>query len=87
MVLTVIFSAITSSLIVNADELDGYTKVDWSWNRDMETTDANSVIVGGNIPFWRYVNADNPANNNAIWKSNMEMSYQMMKLQKYGVVS
>ena len=49
MVLTVIFSAITSSLIVNADELDGYTKVDWSWNRDMETTDANSVIVGGNI--------------------------------------
>ena len=40
MVLTVIFSAITSSLIVNADELDGYTKVDWSWNRDMETTDA-----------------------------------------------
>ena len=69
MVLTVIFSAITSSLIVNADELDGYTKVDWSWNRDMETTDANSVIVGGNIPFWRYVNADNPANNNAIWKS------------------
>ena len=69
MVLTVIFSAITSSLIVNADELDGYTKVDWSWNRDMETTDANSVIVGGNIPFWRYVNKTSPANNNAIWKS------------------
>ena len=69
MVLTVIFSAITSSLIVNADELDGYTKVDWSWNRDMETTDANSVIVGGNIPFWRYVNKTSPANNSAIWKS------------------
>ena len=69
MVLTVIFSAITSSLIVNADELDGYTKVDWSWNRDMETTDVNSVIVGGNIPFWRYVNKTSPANNNAIWKS------------------
>ena len=69
MVLTVIFSAITSSLIVNADELDGYTKVDWSWNRDMETTDANSVIVGGNIPFWRYVNKTDPANNSAIWKS------------------
>ena len=28
----------------------------------------NSVIVGGNIPFWRYVNAENPENN-AIWKS------------------
>ena len=68
-IFTVIFSAITSSLIVNADELDGYTKVDWSWNRDMETTDANSVIVGGNIPFWRYVNKTDPANNNAIWKS------------------
>ena len=51
MILTVIFSAIASSYIVNADELDGYTKVDWSWNRDMETTDVNSVIVGGNIPF------------------------------------
>ena len=69
MVLTVIFSAITSSLIVNADELDGYTKVDWSWNRDVETTDDNTVIVGGNIPFWRYVNKTDPANNNAIWKS------------------
>lgn len=68
MILTVIFSAIASSYIVNADELDGYTKVDWSWNRDMETTDVNSVIVGGNIPFWRYVNAENPENN-AIWKS------------------
>ena len=45
MILTVIFSAIASSYIVNADELDGYTKVDWSWNRDMETTDVNSVIV------------------------------------------
>ena len=56
MILTVIFSAITSSCIVSADELDGYTKVDWSWNRDMETTDDNAVIVGGNIPFWRYVN-------------------------------
>ena len=60
---------IASSYIVNADELDGYTKVDWSWNRDMETTDVNSVIVGGNIPFWRYVNKTSPANNNAIWKS------------------
>ena len=30
-IFTVIFSAITSSYIVNADELDGYTKVDWSW--------------------------------------------------------
>ena len=69
MILTVIFSAIASSYIVNADELDGYTKVDWSWNRDMETTDANSVIVGGNIPFWRYVNKTSPANNSAIWKS------------------
>ena len=69
MVLTVIFSAITSSLIVNADELDGYTKVDWSWNRDVETTDDNTVIVGGNIPFWRYVNKSDPSNNNAIWKS------------------
>ena len=54
MILTVIFSAITSSCIVSADELDGYTKVDWSLNRDMETTDDNAVIVGGNIPFWRY---------------------------------
>ncbi len=35
----------------------------------METTDVNSVIVGGNIPFWRYVNKTSPANNNAIWKS------------------
>ena len=51
------------------DELDGYTKVDWSWNRDMETTDDNAVIVGGNIPFWRYVNKTDPSNNNAIWKS------------------
>lgn len=68
-IFTVIFSAITSSYIVNADELDGYTKVDWSWNRDMETTDENAVIVGGNIPFWRYVNKTDPANNNAIWKS------------------
>ena len=68
-IFTVIFSAITSSYIVNADELDGYTKVDWSWNRDMETTDENGVIVGGNIPFWRYVNKTDPANNNAIWKS------------------
>ena len=68
MIFTVVFSAIASSYIVNADELDGYTKIDWSWNRDMETTDANSVIVGGNIPFWRYVNAENPENN-AIWKS------------------
>ncbi len=69
MIFTVVFSAIASSYIVNADELDGYTKVDWSWNRDMETTDVNSVIVGGNIPFWRYVNKTSPANNNAIWKS------------------
>ena len=69
MILTVIFSAITSSCIVSADELDGYTKVDWSWNRDMETTDDNAVIVGGNIPFWRYVNKTDPSNNNAIWKS------------------
>lgn len=68
-IFTVIFSAITSSYIVNADELDGYTKVDWSWNRDMETTDDNAVIVGGNIPFWRYVNKTDPSNNNAIWKS------------------
>ena len=68
-IFTVIFSAIASSYIVNADELDGYTKVDWSWNRDMETTDENGVIVGGNIPFWRYVNKTDPANNNAIWKS------------------
>ena len=68
-IFTVIFSVITSSYIVNADELDGYTKVDWSWNRDMETTDENGVIVGGNIPFWRYVNKTDPANNNAIWKS------------------
>lgn len=68
-IFTVIFSAITSSYIVNADELDGYTKVDWSWNMDMETTDENGVIVGGNIPFWRYVNKTDPANNNAIWKS------------------
>ena len=68
-IFTVIFSAITSSYIVNADELDGYTKVDWSWNRDMETTDENGVIVGGNIPFWRFVNKTDPANNNAIWKS------------------
>ena len=68
-IFTVIFSAITSSYIVNADELDGYTKVDWSWNRDMATTDENGVIVGGNIPFWRYVNKTDPANNNAIWKS------------------
>ena len=68
-IFTVIFSAITSSYIVNADELDGYTKVDWSWNRDMETTDENGVIVGGNIPFWQYVNKTDPANNNAIWKS------------------
>ena len=68
MIFTVVFSAIASSYIVNADELDGYTKVDWSWIRDMETTDVNSVIVGGNIPFWRYVNAENPENN-AIWKS------------------
>ena len=68
-IFTVIFSAITSSYIVNADELDGYTKVDWSWNRDMETTDENGVSVGGNIPFWRYVNKTDPANNNAIWKS------------------
>ena len=68
-IFTVIFSAITSSYIVNADELDGYTKVDWSWNRDMETTDENGVIVGGNIPFWRYVHKTDPANNNAIWKS------------------
>ena len=68
-IFTVIFSAITSSYIVNADELDGYTKVDWSWNRDMETTDENGVIVGGNIPFWRYANKTDPANNNAIWKS------------------
>ena len=29
----------------------------------------NTVIVGGNIPFWRYVNKTDPANNNAIWKS------------------
>lgn len=51
MILTVIFSAIASSYIVNADELDGYTKVDWSWNRDMETTDVNSVIVGETFHF------------------------------------
>ena len=88
MVLTVIFSAITSSLIVNADELDGYTKVDWSWNRDMETTDDNAVIVGGNIPFWRYVNANRPCQIIMQYgKVYMEMSYPMMKLQKYGVVS
>ena len=85
MILTVIFSAIASSYIVNADELDGYTKVDWSWNRDMETTDVNSVIVGGNIPFWRYVNAENPENN-AIWKVYMVTNYQMVMLQKYGWV-
>ena len=80
MVLTVIFSAITSSLIVNADELDGYTKVDWSWNRDMETTDANSVIVGGNIPFWRYVNKTDPAITVQYGKVHMVMNYQMMML-------
>ncbi len=44
MILTVIFSAITSSCIVSADELDGYTKVDWSWNRDMETTDVMPLL-------------------------------------------
>ena len=74
MILTVIFSAIASSYIVNADELDGYTKVDWSWNRDMETTDVNSVIVGGNIPFWQS------------GKVYMVTNYQMVMLQKYGWV-
>lgn len=66
--LSIVFSAVTSEYIVRADELDGYTIVDWEWNRDVETTDSNSVIVGGNIPFWRYVNKDDPTNN-AIWKS------------------
>lgn len=70
MVLSILFSAMTSSCIVNADELDGYTKVDWEWNRDIETTEDNSVIVGGNIVFWRYVNKDKPAENNAIWRSD-----------------
>ena len=84
--MTVIFSAIASSYIVNADELDGYTKVDWSWNRDMETTDVNSVIVGGNIPFWRYVNAKHLRQIIMQYgKVYMVMNYQMMMLQKYGV--
>ncbi len=88
MILTVIFSAIASSCIVSADELDGYTKVDWSWNRDMETTDVNSVIVGGNIPFWRYVNAKQT--RQIITQSGkvyMVTSYPMVMLQKYGWVS
>ena len=78
MIFTVVFSAIASSYIVNADELDGYTKVDWSWNRDMETTDVNSVIVGGNIPFWRYVNKTSRQIIMRYGKVYMVMNYQMM---------
>lgn len=67
-VISTVFSFALSSRTVRADELDGYTTVDWSWNRDIESSDSNSVIIGGNIVFWRYVNADNPASG-AIWKS------------------
>lgn len=59
---------ILSCAVVHADELDGYTVVDWSWNRDIETTDNNSVLMGQDVLFWRYVNTDNPIRN-AIWKS------------------
>lgn len=52
-IFTVIFSAITSSYIVNADELDGYTKVDWSWNRDMETTDEKALLSVVTFHFWQ----------------------------------
>lgn len=67
-IISALFSFMVSSRTVRAAELDGYTIVDWSRDRDVESNDANSVIVGGNIVFWRYVNADNPAGE-AIWKS------------------
>lgn len=67
-VISAMFAFVVSSHAVKAGELDGYTTVDWTWNRDVETTDSNSVIVGGNIVFWRYVNKENPTSN-AIWKS------------------
>ncbi len=67
-VISAMFAFVVSGHAVRAGELDGYTTVDWSWNRDVETTDSNSVIVGGNIVFWRYVNKENPTAN-AIWKS------------------
>ncbi len=67
-ILSILYSFAVSSVIANASELDGYTIVDWSRDRDVESNDSNSVIVGGDIVFWRYVNAENPASG-AIWKS------------------
>ena len=54
---------------MNADELTDTQKWIGLGTEIWKPLMPNSVIVGGNIPFWRYVNADNPANNNAIWKS------------------
>ena len=68
-VLSTIYSVFITNVMVQASELDGYTIVDWTQNRDMETTESNSVTVGGNANFWRYVNDNNPAGNDAIWKS------------------
>lgn len=67
-VISTVFSFALSSRTVRAAELEGYTTVDWSWNRDIESLDNNSVIIGGNIAFWRYVNGNDPASG-AIWKS------------------
>lgn len=67
-VLSILYSFAVSSVIAKAAELDGYTLVDWSSNRDVESAGNNSVIVGGDIVFWRYVNGNNPASG-AIWKS------------------
>lgn len=67
-VMSAIFSFTVSSYLVKAEGLDGYTAVDWTWNRELETTDDNFVIVGGDIVFWRYVDKTRPQNS-AIWKS------------------
>ena len=67
-ILSILYSFAVSSVIANASELDGYTIVDWSRDRDVESGDSNSVIVGGDIVFWRYVNGEDPASG-AIWKS------------------
>lgn len=68
-VLSVLYSVVVTNTVVQASELDGYTVVDWTQNRDIETTDSNSVIVGGNVVFWRYVDKSYPQGS-ATWKSD-----------------
>lgn len=65
-VMSTLFSLAVSTAVY-ADELAGYWAVDWEQCRDLETTSSNSVTLGGEVEFWRYVNNRHPAYG-ATWK-------------------